>query len=1328
VVIHQSLEKRKHQRTIMTITENRQPLSMDTTNGSQAFQQQPQQQDLSEREGKSWAHYYGRLCETLPHFKIPTVIALMAIVASGNTQVFVFRVLYPMYWLCLRTIAVALGVALGLGFATHVYDQLERWTAQQRNNHQNQNQPGGFEQQQPKSISSRKKEETQALLMEHLRGASSSSSSSATGLLYDGSTIKTGKHYTKAAPSTFLLGSTATKLFHDSGSYAALMASAGYEVDPDYKRGAVVKKPSQPAYPFTDAPLDQQYALTVMTEEYPTLPRPIIQEIAKFMEFLMRDYVSTWYSMIDSGMPYPDYSKITATSAVAVVEQQKKNSNDKDQQNEQQQAVVPPQQPKANNMPQNKSHAFSRWMVFSNERSRQKPMMEHVYRSVAIALGNLAHRAQDINVFRLVLLKWIKVISHTFKAYRQLRKAILEKEATKASSVLPNNKGGLFEDARASVLGRAVRRTVHAVKSSTTAGISSNDLAATIEETVREDASDATTTASVAAAAAPNNNKQGGEPRRTPGEPATYQPVSEIAIAREFLFTGKLHPAVTFGLEIPSLLFSDPKGNDCGTGVESESTTNTDNTIETENIGRQQCSKTEDQVLEERLFQTPILAECELDYNRVLASRIVKLLLPRQDYGSPIVASLVTEILAGGVLAPTMSCFFPDYLNDWIIMLIDMMVGGSSGDDNASPASEEKKKDEQDVVVIQRTSSAASDGSTPVTADGQLILRTWGEDEEPSDRARNDMENAGGSQFLEDIYGDHTGGEEEMGDLMDLSSKQALDYSELDKEAAEEFLGTGSDARSDANDKNKNDAPDDTAADFADDDMDEEEDEEDDDIIMEETTNSMGAYQMISLLADALMNVQRQLELDDRQGASGGEVDWDSPSCKKAVLRLVLVVEALILHGRRSTPIHIRLDRGGDGDENQSSETLEEEFNASSFTQIMMDLTSDIEAFEKLHVLPEDLLQAAADDDVSEESADDTDSSDNFVPTPSDLSTLRTLIAAWLHTGQIYRTVSTLVKAKTTVLRPFYHSRAFLRNPHTSSAFTRHLRPLDGVDIMADTVAILNSSRLDPTEPLPPTNNEDEKMKGLGTIAEKSKPLERDGTPRKLGFKGLLDKGMQNLNDKKKAIGDKVNLKASLKAVSFSSENATPSAGTLAEATQSKQAQSNRDLSSASAAVSVASSTTTYSQLHQPHQGGTPRYLDYHRNEAFASSLRSERERRMESWVTSIQDDTEMIQVVSREKGATPQDVAYHRELHHVARIFYAGTNLIGIRDAARSKQRERLNTADSIQSMASGGSDTPSPEVSLLTVEMACSRRRIEVPDDDSSFLLRAQVSAFVS
>jgi hypothetical protein len=94
---------------------------------------------------------------------------------------------------------------------------------------------------------------------------------------------------------------------------------------------------------------------------------------------------------------------------------------------------------------------------------------------------------------------------------------------------------------------------------------------------------------------------------------------------------------------------------------------------------------------------------------------------------------------------------------------------------------------------------------------------------------------------------------------------------------------------------------------------------------------------------------------------------------------------------------------------------------------------------------------------------------------------------------------------------------------------------------------------------------------------------------------------------------------------------------------------------------------------------------------------------------------------VCRSKGATQEAIALHRELHHIARLFYTGTNLIAIRDAAKRKNSKEVGEGGSASETASVGSEDV--HLSLLTVETACPRRRIEVPDDDSSFLLRAQV-----
>lgn len=63
---------------------------------------------------------------------------------------------------------------------------------------------------------------------------------------------------------------------------------------------------------------------------------------------------------------------------------------------------------------------------------------------------------------------------------------------------------------------------------------------------------------------------------------------------------------------------------------------------------------------------------------------------------------------------------------------------------------------------------------------------------------------------------------------------------------------------------------------------------------------------------------------------------------------------------------------------------------------------------------------------------------------------------------------------------------------------------------------------------------------------------------------------------------------------------------------------------------------------------------------------------------------------------------------------------MLAIRDAARRKSSATAGGVEG-ESQKSGSSAEAVQQVSLMTVETACPRRRIEVPDDDSSFLLRA-------
>ena len=373
------------------------------------------------------------------------------------------------------------------------------------------------------------------------------------------------------------------------------------------------------------------------------------------------------------------------------------------------------------------------------------------------------------------------------------------------------------------------------------------------------------------------------------------------------------------------------------------------------------------------------------------------------------------------------------------------------------------------------------------------------------------------------------------------------------------------------------------------------------------TTKTSRSLDWALELQVALQELQVHVDVEECKQARIQQVetsvDWDQ--ARDVVLRLVLVVEAALMDGRCS----YRSEDENNDDESDESVTL---------SQILMDMTGDLDAFEA-RVAKENMAILSEDRPY-----------ELYRPTSTEQSTLRTLIAAWLHTGQIFRAVSVLVQAHTTVLSQFYHPQAFLRTQ--AMEFCRQLQILDEVDILVDTMAVLTSPRL-----------EEASEEELKQILKVPPPPPRRRSSR--------------------------------------SVPATPS-------------------------PQKASSQSMF---------GTPSgasQLEFHRNEGFASSLRSERERRLQSWLSLFSnegDDASLI--VSRSNGAQ------HRELHHLAKIFYTGTNLISIRDASRRK-----GSRDSEAGSQSEASVSEETHVALLTVETASPRRRIEVPDDDSSFLLRAQ------
>lgn len=627
---------------------------------------------------------------------------------------------------------------------------------------------------------------------------------------------------------------------------------------------------------------------------------------------------------------------------------------------------------------------------------------------------------------------------------------------------------------------------------------------------------------------------------------------SEVQIIREFLLAGKLHKAVTFGLDVPSLLFADAQGTECGTGAPDADALHP--------------PKDATQVLEERLFKTPIIKECELDYNRVVAFRLVRALLPKNDSSSNVVMALVTEIMGACVLQPLMNLWIPSFLNELIVNSLATRVSDQSlGPEDPS----DRPADLDEVMDVQAT---------------------VGEQIPSSDLEKNTSLISGVSQVS----------------LPSSSPGSAFDRAILESPAP-----TTPAPRSTASST-------DNLADLGDEEID------------EKNQKTLGEL-LLRLSSGAVAELVKYVNLEEcrqaRLNNQENSVDYDDPACQAAVLRLVMVVEAAVLQGRCSyRPVKQREES------NESADNMSEE----SLSQLLMEMTSDMAAFEKR-------IEKAANHTQHPQPMIESTSDMDLEPDQNEISTLRTLIATWMHTGQLARAISLIISGMGNVFLPYYRDDAFLSVTTTAQVFKEQMDLFDKVDIMVETMAVLASPRLD------------------------------------IETESLLMP--QEMLDGFVASGDNAN-KGQSRASGVPEDSFAPSASDL--------------------------------MAHHFGNAATPRYLDFHKNAAFALSLRSERERRLRSWESQKVDD-DSLRVIHR-PGASPSERELHNELHNLARIFYSGTNVLTIRDAARRNDSAEGDPG-SPRSLASNVGKT-----SLVTVENMSKRRPIEIPDEDSSFLLRAQ------
>lgn len=595
----------------------------------------------------------------------------------------------------------------------------------------------------------------------------------------------------------------------------------------------------------------------------------------------------------------------------------------------------------------------------------------------------------------------------------------------------------------------------------------------------------------------------------------------ECEVIREYLLAGKLHKAVTFGLDVPSLLFADADGAEYSTPIQNSTEAGT--------------PRDAIQVLEERLFGTPdMLKECELDYNRCLAFRLVRALLPKHEANSTVLMALVTEIFGACVLQPLMNLWIPSFLNEIIV--------------NATKES----KTSAEITIT-------TDATTPAT--DQEISTTVDETSSSNGSAKGDS----------------------------VSTNRYMDGPQRveDDTVASALMESTSPIHSSKSFGN------------------------DDGI-------EQGNYKVIGdllsrLVADSISDLDAHISFDAyhattrSQNSSTAATIFDDTECQKFIIRFVLVVEAVLLHGRCA-----QRKRREEPDHSPQLDVVE-----ADFPQILMELTSDMKSFEKRL-------------DTQRIEEFEADSGIDFVPDPGEISTVRTLISTWLHTGSLPRAMDLLIKGISTILRPFYSDEAFLAHGNNANDFKSQIAVFDGIDVTVETMMVLASPKIDLEQEAQLKTQHTALSNNFGTLGSSESP-----------------------------------------APDFSSHNFFSSPQSI------------------------------------------PRFLDFHKNEAFSASLRSERERRLRSWESQKSSDN--LQDVHR-RGASKSEIDLHRELHALAKTFYNGTNVVSIRDAARKdeggveKESPRISNGDK-------------DKVSLITVEGVSNRRTIEVPDDDSSFLLRAQV-----
>ena len=1260
---------------------------------------------------------------------------LLVLAALGVVLVFPGTIQY-LSSLLLRIGGTAVGIGLGLGLAAHIHDALD-------------------------TMADRHWREAQRRQGQQTTANDAAATAAAGAMIMDNQTTSTAPAGS-ASRAVGATSSRRADLLDDN-SYHALMASAGYDVPDGLLRGQILrttgpstntvaagaaaaaaaavdtnvtnvtnnaeiasteKRPitaatilentvadgpnkgrtPNPLYPasvpdafsnFTSIPTPR--GPSTLKRMYPSLPTSICNELGAFMDLIMRDFIHCWFCTIDPAVLYEDEKErrqrvqaererqAKKAKVMEVIEEGRKamaagagagadadaatadaggESAEKEGANvganvnadavgndvvsggahSEEESMAKQQQ---TNAAQTNKHSL---MVLSTAPLRPSPFPEALYATMATLFGSLAVNARDnVNIMELVLVKIVRVLSLNIKAYRELRKFAVTKHRRRLASARGRVKKVRQSSSSAArdVGGDAGDAGAAELRSAT-----SHDRLDITTRSAGMDAGLQRRSSRGSLASPPGSGNGAFEDELSPRERGqsfgassisgdyaalpSESEITEIAMIREYLLAGKLHQAITFGMDVPSLLFADPHGRDCPPPSMEEN--DSDDVMLPKDDGAVVTSGIleDDDVLYARLFspKSQLMVESELDYCRILSHRLIKETTTKVDFDSPTLRCMAVEMVASCVLAPIMSCFSPDLINYGLIKVLEPYAQATSS--NASTGDESKE-------------------TKLTTMDSDMdLMRGWDQGSSGAELVPMEEESEV-TQHVETEFG-------ELEEADELSLVGTLD----DIDAGTTSISGDIDTNALARDKS--------------------------------------CQNILTLLTMSLIALQEHLNFEginvSRESNTGVTVNWDAPDCRAAVRRLVLVVEAALLHGLRTQrgrkqsrrsemATHGDRNEGFSGDNELSPNNAEgkvelldddEEdvervedaahLHPTSIIVLLMELTENLDAFEK-RVSEDEGMGSSASLDGSEHSHDDENDMEMYkidwattLP-PNEVSSLRTLIAAWLHTGQLFRTLSVFLQSRRTILRPFYHSFSFMRDTDAAAGFVRQLKVLDGIDILVDTAAVLRCQSLDLRGDLQLESDdvlEEEivhDIDGMNSAADSffaADGLEPGNAPSSgdaenptavtQGFGGSLVGGVRaNLRSNRQRLSRLV------------TTDLANVASTLAGSGSSHAAAAASSSDSGKAPPTPITAAVAAIHMQHQRQNFDAPHLIFSRNAAFAENLRKERDRRMASWakVAAASHQNATVDMIVHTRGLTDRDVQIHRELHGLARYVRRG-------------------------------------------------------------------------